>query len=267
MQRCILAGLGGPLWRWDGLNERLVSTMWSPMLLCRHLWVMVRCGDVFLPVWGARCGDEPILMAGLSASFYWIGPLFNNILQFSISIFCDMSWFLWSLVRCRDVFLPVWGARCGYEAVLMTALSPHWDLPCCWGGILYWIGPLFKNILYYFDTQFTVSHKGAVGLASLFWIGPLFKNILCYFDIQLIEPCRVFSGLWFDVEMYSCRYGGPAVEMSRSQWPSCLPNGISYAIWLACLYWAGPLFKNILCPPFPCIRIYVIIWYPIYCVA
>ena len=265
MQRCILAGLGGPLWRWDGLNERLVSTMWSPMLLCRHLWVMVRCGDVFLPVWGARCGDEPILMAGLSVLFIESVPcliIYCNF-RFPYFVICHGFFGLWfdvEMYSCRSEGPDVDMRR--YE----TALSPHWDLPCCWGGILYWIGPLFKNILYYFDTQFTVSHKGAVGLASLFWIGPLFKNI-CYFDIQLIEPCRVFSGLWFDVEMYSCRYGGPAVEMSRSQWPSCLPNGISYAIWLASLYWAGPLFKNILCPPFPCIRIYVIIWYPIYCVA
>ena len=45
---------------------------------------------------------------------------------------------------------------------------------------------------------------------------PCLKNILCYFDIQFIVPQKNFYGLWFDVEMYSCRSEGPDVDMRRS---------------------------------------------------
>ena len=144
--------------------------------------VLVRCSCALLPVWETRCGGELVSPMGSQlllrrhcdiesvpclrtyctvlfrypiyfvphkgavgmASLYWIGPLFK---------------FLWVMVRCRDVSLPVWEARCGGETVLMTVLSPQWDLQCCCVGIF---------------------------------------------------------GLWFDVEMHSWRYGGPAVEMSRS---------------------------------------------------
>ena len=92
------------------------------------------------------------------------------------------------MVRGRDVFLPVWSVRCGYETVLMTVLSPQWGL-----GVSY-----------------------AVGLASLHWIGTLLNNILCYFDIQFIVPHKHLYGLWFDVDMYSCRSAGSVVDMRRS---------------------------------------------------
>ena len=45
---------------------------------------------------------------------------------------------------------------------------------------------------------------------------PCLNNILCYFDIQFIVPHKHFYGLWFDVEMYSCRSGGSVVDMRRS---------------------------------------------------
>ena len=162
---CSLAGKGDPLWRWDGLNDRLVSPMGSQLLLRRHCdiesapclriycTVLFRYPIYFVPHKG---------VVGM-ASLYWIGPLFK---------------FLWVMVRCRDVFSPVWEARCGGETVWMTVLSPQWNLQCCCVGIF---------------------------------------------------------GLWFDVEMYSCRYGGAR----------CGDEPILMAVLSASLYWIVPLFKNI----------------------
>ena len=45
---------------------------------------------------------------------------------------------------------------------------------------------------------------------------PCLRNILCYFDIQFIVPHKQFYGLWFNVEMTSCRSGGSVVDIGRS---------------------------------------------------
>ena len=93
-----------------------------------------------------RCGYEAVLMTVLFpggifyavglASLCWIGPLFKwHIVLLWYPIYCAAYAILWVMVRCRDVFLPVWSVRCGYEAVLMTVLSPQWGLLCCCVGI------------------------------------------------------------------------------------------------------------------------------------
>ena len=95
---------GRPVVEVSRSRDRLVSPMGSQLLLRWHCdiesvpclrtyyIVLFRYPIYFVPHKGA---------VGM-ASLYWIGPLFK---------------FLWVMVRCRDVFLPVWEARCGGEMV------------------------------------------------------------------------------------------------------------------------------------------------------